>query len=187
MVKNNPELLWTVISSQIEYENKIFKVRNDLCLNHHNVALPPYYVLDTNDWVIAIAITADGKYIIEEAYRHGTQEVYFELPAGTIDNKKDTPLNTIKRELLEETGYEFNHIGYLGRMCCNPALINNYTYIFVAKEGHYKQKPNLEAGESFKLKFVGIDELLEIIKSGQMIQAQHIAAFYMYLNSLKVE
>ncbi|MCX8472846.1 MAG: NUDIX hydrolase [Sediminibacterium sp.] len=184
MVEHNNPLCWSVVSSHYEYENKIFKVRNDLCLNQNQIPLPPYFVLEMNDWVIAIAITKDGKYILEEAYRHGNQQIYFEFPAGTIDNKTDSPLDTIKRELLEETGFEFEQIKYLGKFSCNPALINNQTHIFIAEEGSYKQEPALEAGESFNLKFVSLVELKEIVNAERMIQAQHIAAYYMYLSCL---
>ena len=34
-----------------------------------------YYVLEYPDWINVIAITDDGKFIIEEQYRHGTQSI----------------------------------------------------------------------------------------------------------------
>ncbi len=41
----------------------------------------------------------------------------------------------MKRELLEETGYEFDNVGYLGKFAANPGVLNNYTEMFFASGG----------------------------------------------------
>lgn len=37
----------------------------------------------------------------------------------------------IQRELLEETGYTFSAIHYLGITAANPGVLNNYTHLFL--------------------------------------------------------
>ena len=64
------------------------------------VEMEDYYVLEYPDWINVLAITTEGKFVIERQYRHGTQSVDYEICAGTLEKGED-PLEAAKRELLE--------------------------------------------------------------------------------------
>ncbi len=63
-----------------------------------------YYVLEYPTWINVLAITKDGRFVLEKQYRHGTQSIDYELCAGTCE-PGEKPLHAAKRELLEETGF----------------------------------------------------------------------------------
>lgn len=56
------------------------------------------------DCVCALAITKDNKIILGKQFRPGPEKVLFELPGGAVE-ENERPEETMKRELLEETGY----------------------------------------------------------------------------------
>ena len=53
--------------------------------------VPEYYVLEYPDWINVIAITQDGRMIMERQYRHAIGKTAFELPCGVIE-KGEEPL-----------------------------------------------------------------------------------------------
>lgn len=71
-----------------------------------------YFVGEGNSASI-FALTKDGKVIISRQYRPGIDRVADELPTGIIDGK-ETPKDSVTRELEEETGYKIGKITYLG-------------------------------------------------------------------------
>ena len=60
-----------------------------------------------------IAITKEQKVVLIQQYRHGVQDVLWEIPGGVVEEGENL-LDGVKRELLGETGYtasEFIQIG----------------------------------------------------------------------------
>ncbi|MGH7611979.1 MAG: NUDIX hydrolase [Candidatus Dormibacteria bacterium] len=51
-----------------------------------------------------VAIQEDGAVVLVRQYRHAAQEVLWEIPAGGRE-PDESPLDTARRELAEETGY----------------------------------------------------------------------------------
>jgi ADP-ribose pyrophosphatase len=66
-----------------------------------------YYVLEYPNWANAVALTEDNKIIMVRQYRHAANIVSLEIPGGVIEDGED-PETGMRRELLEETGYEFD-------------------------------------------------------------------------------
>lgn len=56
--------------------------------------------------VAIMAITADDKMIFVKQYRKAVEQVLLEIPAGKIDLTDENPIETGRRELEEETGYQ---------------------------------------------------------------------------------
>ena len=53
---------------------------------------------------LAVPITKDNKVIILRQYRFAVSRYLLEFPAGTLEID-ETPINSIKREIQEETGF----------------------------------------------------------------------------------
>src|SRR3954469_21250664 len=69
-----------------------------------------YHSVRTPDYVVALAVTPDGRIPLVSQYRPALEAFTLELPAGLTD-----PAATASRELLEETGYPTRAIYSLGR------------------------------------------------------------------------
>ena len=95
---------WKVLSSEYLIRKPWLTARCDRLELPDGRIMPEYYVLEYPDWVNVIAITKDGKFVMERQYRHALGVEAYELPCGVMENG-ETPLEAAKRELLEETGY----------------------------------------------------------------------------------
>ena len=93
-----------MLKSQYRFRRPWLTVRRDCVELPDGRQNPEFYVLEYPDWVNVIAITEDGKFVMERQYRHGLGKTCFEIPAGVIEEGED-PLDAAKRELMEETGY----------------------------------------------------------------------------------
>jgi len=95
---------WKIISSEYLFNDLWFKVRKDRCQKRDGGIVDPYYVYEFPTWVAALALTEDGKVIMEQQYRHPLGEICIELPGGCVDDTDKNFEEAIARELLEETG-----------------------------------------------------------------------------------
>lgn len=106
--------------------------------------IEPYYVFEFPTWVNAVAVTKENEVILVKQYRHGYQRTLIELPCGGVEPFDKSPLDAMKRELLEETGYFSNDFVETCKISANPASHNNLTYCFLALNAELVAAPNLD-------------------------------------------
>ena len=144
------------------------------------VEMEDYYVLEYPDWINVMAITEEGKFVIERQYRHGTQSVDFELCAGTIE-KGEQPIEAAKRELLEETGYEGGEWTLYCESSPNPAAMTTTNYSFLAKGVRFSGERHLEKTEDIEIHLMSFDEVKELVVNGEIKQGQMLAPLWKYI------
>lgn len=145
----------------------------------NGVEVPDFYITEAPDWVNVIAITTEDKFIIEEQYRHGIQKVCFELCAGMVD-EGETPLETAKRELLEETGYSGGNWTAFGMSVPNASGSTTKCYHFLASDVECIQSPKLEQTEDIKIHLFTEQELKQIMLDGRIAEAVMLAPLWRY-------
>src|SRR3982074_2333519 len=64
------DLSWKTLSSEYLYKDTWFTIRKDTCQRQDGQIVSPYYVYEFPTWVTALALTEDGKVILERQYRH---------------------------------------------------------------------------------------------------------------------
>lgn len=103
--------------------------------------------------VAIMAFTADDKMIFVKQYRKAIEQVLLEIPAGKIDPTDESPLETGKRELEEETGYHAESFEFETSFYTSPGFANELIYIYSAS-GLTKVEEPLAQDE---------DELIELV------------------------
>ena len=178
------DMTWKLLSSQKLFSETWMNIRIDTCEKPDGTVVTPYYVYEFPEWVAAVAITREGKVILERQYRHALGKTGYEIPGGCVD-KTDADYETaIARELLEETGYGFDKIEYLGDTSSNPSTNTNLMHMFLATGGELLKEQELDAGEVIELLLVTMDEFVDMFKNDQFIQSMHIAVIYKALKKL---
>lgn len=176
-------LNWEKISTQYIIQKNWATLRVDTCRMPDGTIIPDYYVLEYPNWVNAVALTDDNQVILLRQYRHAAEEVVLELPGGCIE-ENESPEYALRRELLEETGYEFQEIEFLSELYANPATAKNKTYCFIAKGGKRVAEQKLDRGEEIDIELVSPEKLKELVLSNSFGQALHTSGIFYALFKL---
>jgi 8-oxo-dGTP pyrophosphatase MutT (NUDIX family) len=178
------DLKWKTIKSEYLFKDMWFTVRKDTCERPDGKIVSPYYVYEFPTWVTAVAITEDGKVILERQYRHGLGETHFEIPGGCVDDTDQHYEEAIARELLEETGYSFNHFEYLGKISANPSTNNNWMHMYLATGGKKVKDQEFDDNEDIEVHLVSLDELKQMLRNNEIVQSMHVTAIMYALAKL---
>lgn len=163
---------WKTLSSTYLERHPYFTARKDRCERPDGKIVDPYYVVELPRSATALAITEDNKVLLVKQYRQPIQQTIIETPGGFIDEGEDQAAG-MKRELLEETGYEFNDIEYLGTVAANPGVLSGLTDMFLARGGRKIKEQELDHNEEIEIMLVSMEELTELIKNNQIVQSLH--------------
>lgn len=178
------DLSWKTLSSEYLYKETWFTLRSDTCETPDGKIIKPYYVYEFPAWVIAVALTADGKFILERQYRHALGVTNLELPGGCVDPTDASLEAALRRELVEETGYTFSGVEYLGKTSSNPSTNNNWAHFFLATGGQRTAEQHLDFNEEIEVCLHTLDELKQLLRDGGIIQSMHVTALFYALTRL---
>lgn len=171
---------WKIIKTDYLIKNKWLTVRKDHVQLPTGVEMDDYYVLEYPDWVTVIAITDEGKFVMERQYRHGIQKTCYEICGGTVENGEDL-MEAAKRELKEETGYEGGEWEYYSITSPNPSAMTNLCYTFLAKGVHKVGEQTLEKTEDIDVCEMTEQELLDIMKRGLIMQGDMLSPLWQWM------
>lgn len=164
---------WKVLDSTYLHKEAWLTVRKDKCEMPNGNIIPAFYVNEYPDWVNAFALTKEGKVIMVKQYRHGIGTIETELPGGVVE-KGETWQEGVQREVMEETGYSFEKIEYLGKICANPSTTNNYMHMFLATGGEKVAEQNLDDSEEVEVLLMSVDEVKQLVKENKIMQSLHV-------------
>ncbi|MEX6689745.1 NUDIX hydrolase [Danxiaibacter flavus] len=182
------QLKWKTISSEYLSHEPWFTVRKDVCEKPDGKIVNDYYVFEFPEWVTCFAMTEDGKVILEKQYRHAANEVCIELPGGCVDNTDASLEDAIRREMLEETGYSFETVHYLGKISANPSTNANLMHMFVATGGKLIQEQQLDHNEEIEVFLASVEEVMQLAEEKRILQSMHLSTIFYalrYLDKIK--
>lgn len=90
------------------------------------------HVLRCFEWVCAVAVAEDGRFILVRQHRYGINRLTLEPAGGIIDPGEDPEAAAI-RELREETGHAGTFVEPLGVVHPNPAFQDNRCFMFLVR------------------------------------------------------
>ena len=170
---------WCTNKQQRIFKSPWLSIRKDEVITASGVHIDDFYVIEYPTWVNVIAITSDGLFVIEQQYRHGLDELFYELCAGKCESH-EKPIETARRELLEETGYGGGDWSLFGKYAPNPNSMNNWCYTFLAKGVIKMQEPQQEETEEISVHLMGNDELKKNMRDGKMAEGVMLAPLWQY-------
>lgn len=165
------------LSSEYISRHHYFTARKDSYKLASGKIVDPYFVVELPTSAAAMAITANNEVILVEQYRHPIGEKLIELPGGFIDGGENKE-EAIQRELLEETGYTFSAIHYLGITAANPGVLNNYTHLFLATGGKKTARQNLDSNEEIEIILKPLEEVRTLLHQSGILQSMHALCLF---------
>jgi ADP-ribose pyrophosphatase len=174
---------WKVLESEYLHQKPWLTIRKDKCELPNGNVIPEFYVNEYPDWVNAFCLTEDNKVLMVRQYRHGIGTIETELPGG-VSEKDETPEQACRREVKEETGYEFDTFEFLGKISANPSTTNNYTHFFLATGGRKVSGQQLDDSEEVDVLLLSIDEVKQLVREHRIMQSLHVNCIMYALEKL---
>jgi len=170
------------LSSRLIYDGRAVRLRVD------TVRLPSgrettREIVEHSDCVAIIAIDDKDNVLLVNQFRESVERELLEIPAGAIEPGED-PVDCVRRELREETGFLPQKVERLGGFYSTPGYCNEYLYLYLATD--LVPSPLLaEDSESIRLVRVPLGQILSLITSGSICDAKSIAGLLIFLDYRK--
>lgn len=172
---------WNLVSEKNMCETRVFTILEKQMYRGKKSNQASFFTIDAPDWVNVLAFRQDGKLILVEQYRHGTDELSLEIPGGVVDAKHEHPLEAAQQELAEETGYESEKWTPMGFVTPNPALFNNKCHLFLAEDCVKTTEQDLDEHESITVHLMPFSEFMHQIQEGNIHHSLVVSALSKYL------
>ncbi|HJD12102.1 MAG TPA: NUDIX hydrolase [Candidatus Phocaeicola caecigallinarum] len=177
--ENNQDRKWTVLESEYLIRRPWLTARKDHVLLPTGAENKEYYVLEYPDWINVLAITRDGKFLMERQYRHGLGMTCYEICAGVCE-KGESPLESARRELYEETGFGGGEWQHWMDISANPSTNTNLCHCFLATGVERVSAQHLEETEDISVELLTADEVRTLLLNDQIKQALMAAPLWKY-------
>ena len=181
--ENNPNidtlhLFWASEKPERIFKCPIFEV-SKVRRESQDGRIGDFITVDCPEWVVIIPIFKDEdgvtRVIVEQQYRHGSDSVTREFPAGLVEKDEDA-LTAAKRELLEETGLVAGKVTLLGNLSPNNAFMSNRQYFFLAEDLEKVSGQNLDQNEEIDILALPLIDVIDQMGTGLSDNALMMAA-----------
>ena len=136
-------------------------------------------IVEHQDCVAIVAVDAENNALLVRQFREAVGKALLEVPAGGIDPGED-PVQSVCRELQEETGYFPENVERLGGFYSAPGYSTEYLYLYLATD--LRPDPlHAEDTESIQLVRVPLSQVTSLIASGEICDAKSIAGLLTFI------
>lgn len=159
---------------------RLFQARFEDLVNPRNEEQVRILRLSSPDACNVLPVLDDGRFLLVRQYRFGTGTFTLEIPGGLLE-PGESPEQGAYRELREETGYEVQHLEYLGKVPSNPVFLDCYVHHFVARVVYGEGGQILDPAEDIELVALDRDALIEGLRSGAIDHPHTMSALMYFL------
>jgi len=170
------------LSSRLIYDGRAVRLRVD------TVRMPSgrettREIVEHGDCVAIIAIDDEDNVLLVNQFRKPVEKKLLEIPAGGIEPGEE-PVDCVRRELREETGFLPRRVERLGGFYSAPGYCTEYLHLYLATE-LVPSPLQAEDSESIRLVRVRLSEVPGLITSGSICDAKSIAGLLAFLEYRK--
>ena len=143
-----------------------------LVVESHTIELPDGRIIPDWPWIISpdfiivLAVTTEGEFLCFRQTKYAIDGPSLATVGGYIEPGED-PLNTAKRELLEETGYEAAEWIDLGHYRVNGNRGGGIAYLFLARDARQVAEADADDLEEQQLLYLTRAEIEAALADGE--------------------
>lgn len=127
---------------------------------------------------VVVPVTAEGKFVCIYQYRFAIGSYIYEFPAGTLE-PGETPEETIRREIQEETQLKANRWDSLGEFYLAPGYSDEVMYAFLARDLEIvPDPPPQDEDEDITVVELTPEELQTLCLEGREVDSKSITCFF---------
>jgi ADP-ribose pyrophosphatase len=158
-----------LISSKEITSNRIFTVTWDHAVDPDGFEIERAIVQHRGSAVM-MPVDEKNRILLVCQYRLAARKFLWELPAGTVD-PGEKPLQTARRELVEETGYRAKKWTKLAEFYPSPGFLTEKMTIYLAT-GLTPGEPKPMDDERIEMRWFTAREIDAMIGSGKIMDAK---------------
>ena len=162
------------VDGELVFDGGLLKVRRDRVRLPDGGEATREYIRHPGA-VAIVPLFDDGTVLLERQFRYPHRRAFIEVPAGKLD-PGEPPLDTARRELLEETGYAAQEWTRLGTMHTAIAYTDEAIALFLCKKMNRVGEPKLDSGEFLETLIVPFDEALAMVRDGRITDSKSVCS-----------
>jgi ADP-ribose pyrophosphatase len=152
-----------IVASELKYEGRVWDIRQDrFLLDGHEITRD---YMDHTGAVAVLAMDERERVLLIKQYRHAVRSRDWELPAGLLDIRGESPLFAAQRELAEEADLVAESWDLLSEFMSSPGGSNEVLRVYLARgvsaAPEVFERTEEEAG--IELRWVALDEVVDAV------------------------
>jgi 8-oxo-dGTP pyrophosphatase MutT (NUDIX family) len=170
----DPANPWTTLVSRVVYENPWIRVREDRVIRPDGQ--PGIYgvVEFKNRAVGVLPVEDDGSVWLVGQHRYPLNDYSWEIPEGGSP-AGESPEETARRELMEETGLSAGRLELIGTSHLSNSVCDELGYIFRATE-LFPGPSSPEGTEQLHVRRLPWDEAWDMLRRGEITDSMSVIA-----------
>jgi len=165
---------WKTLDSRTVYDNAWIRVLEDRVINPAGGENRYGHVHFKKKAIAIVPLDDDNSTWIVGQSRYTTGEYSWEVPMGGSDSGEE-PIDTARRELLEETGLTATTLTLLMRLHTSNSITDEEGFVFVAR-GLSAGRPNFDETEDLTIRKLPLAEAVDMVRRGEITDAISVAA-----------
>jgi ADP-ribose pyrophosphatase len=162
-----PEERWKVIDQRMIVDDPYVRITMQQIELPDGRVIPDWPFVHTRDYVNALVLDASGQVMVLEGYKHGLGRSSWQVVGGYLEAGEE-PLMAIKRELLEETGFQADQWQELGSFVGDANRHVGVGHFFLANNARQVAEPDHDDLEKFTVRWVSLDDLKGALFDGRV-------------------
>ena len=159
------------------YKSKIFTLVEEEATDPSGFKIERVIIRHGGSAVMLVVDDRDRVLLVKQ-FRLPAEKDLWEIPAGRLD-PGEKPLDTAKRELLEETGYSAKKWKKLAAYWPSPGYVSEKMHLFLAKDLSEGKATPME-DERIETRWFKKKELAKMIRQGKIEDGKTLLAFTLW-------
>jgi 8-oxo-dGTP pyrophosphatase MutT (NUDIX family) len=164
---SSSEEQWEVTGKEVMLEHPFLRVHMEQVRLPDGRVIKDWPIVDARDYVMVVAWNPTGEMLILEGYKHGLGRSSWQVVGGYIE-VGDEPLETAKRELLEEAGCVSDDWAHLGTFVVDANRRVSWAHIFLARNARPTTKLESDDLELTEMRWVSAQEAASALSDGRV-------------------